>query len=158
MPLVQRASEPASYCHFDWRPVQDLETLKTYLPVSDDPERPELTGDDAFLEPFQSEKTEGKTTKLRLVVLLPLSEKQIRSATRFRHICVPLRMLPPSSRLRLGLMLSGVLCVINWSSRFARFPAIRDDDRSRRRAGGPLVSARFGHNAAADVVGFARDL
>lgn len=67
----------------DWRPVQDLETLNKRLPTGDPAVKTAASSDDAFLEPFRQfdkkqEKAVAAAPKLRLVVLLPLAEKQIR--------------------------------------------------------------------------------
>lgn len=69
----------------DWRPVHDLQTFEKRLPVAEAVIEPPLSGDDEFLAGFREQRTskstkdeEPTTPRQRLVVLLPLGEKQIR--------------------------------------------------------------------------------
>jgi len=66
----------------DWRPNQDMQTVVSRLPVSQDLEEDQETGDDAFLESILERRSRRlKTTnthKLRTVVLEPLTDKQIK--------------------------------------------------------------------------------
>ncbi len=66
----------------DWRPVKDLECLQSRLPVSQDREDVSAIGDDAFLQGFRERKpikrNDDTTKKLRVVVLNPLTDAQIK--------------------------------------------------------------------------------
>ena len=66
----------------DWRPNQDMQTIVSRLPVSQDAEEVQETSDDAFLESIlerRSRRPEARSTpKLRLAVLEPLTDKQIK--------------------------------------------------------------------------------
>ena len=67
----------------DWRPNQDMRTVVSRLPVSQDAEEMQEAGDDdAFLEGILERRSRRpettNTPKLRLVVLEPLTDKQIK--------------------------------------------------------------------------------
>lgn len=67
----------------DWRPVQDMETFQSLLPVSAPATEQAPVGEDGFLAPFRKQEEGTKTpaesapTKARCVVLLALGRQQI---------------------------------------------------------------------------------
>ncbi len=72
----------------DWRPVQDMETFQSLLPVSPPVTEQVPVGEEGFLAPFRAREEERQKpagpepTKARCVVLLPLGRQQIETFAR----------------------------------------------------------------------------
>lgn len=68
---------------WDWRPVDDRQTLLCRLPTSDPVVEPLPTGEDGFLAPVRERKLEKEepkqSPKVRIVVMAPLSRGQIKT-------------------------------------------------------------------------------